>query len=338
LTTAHIDPPRARRRSRRLLAAAGATAAVALVLGSSCSGWRPSEFAAAAPSPPRPAIARAGHVGVVTFNTWRLREPARVPRLYAALEAFGADLGLAMTGDAPSTLPDVIALQELEAQPAIDALAARLVPTHEFRTCVCAANEDGSNRSVVGLAVRRGRFDVRASQCVELGALWPDHTRCALVETIQLPDAREPLMLTATHLSSRPFSGGQADRLVAELRAHDALSPPDALVVGDFNFTPGSHGYRALTSSSLRDPFDPSRGRTHWFSGRVDHIFCGPGLTLVRTLDRALAYRVVQPGSTRELPSECRRDDHRGCPLSDHLPEGGVFRYATRDSPGGAPR
>jgi len=316
------------RHSRRLLAVAATSAAAALVFGSACGGWRQSDFAAADRASPRPLIARAGHIGVVTFNTWRLREPERVPRLYAALEAFGADMGLAATGGETSTLPDAIALQELEGQPAIDALTARFAPTHAFTTCVCAKNSDGSNRSVVGLAARRERFDVRSSECVELGAMWPDHTRCALVAKIQPVDAQALLVLAVTHLSSRVLSGGQAERLVAALRARGVLSPPDALVVGDFNFTPGSRGYRALTSSLLRDPFDPSRGRTHWFSGRVDHMFCGPGLALVRPLDRALAYRVVQPGSTLELPAACRRDDHSGCPLSDHLPEGGVFQYA----------
>jgi endonuclease/exonuclease/phosphatase family metal-dependent hydrolase len=314
---------------RRLLAPAIATS-TALILGSACGGWHQSDFPAAGRSTPRPVIARAGHLGVVTFNTWRLREPERVPRLYHALEALGADLALATAGGDTSNLPDVIGLQELEAQPAIDALAARLTPTHEFTTCVCARNDDGSSRSVVGLGVRRDRFGVRASQCVDLGALWPDHTRCAVVERVQPVDAPDVLMLVVTHLSSRPFSGGQAERLVAELRARDVLSSPDALVVGDFNFTPGSRGYRALTFSPLRDPFDPLRGRTHWFSGRVDHMFCGPGLNLVRSLDRGLAYRVVQPGSSLELPAACRRQDHDGCPLSDHLPEGGVFEYSTR--------
>jgi len=311
--------------------------AIALVFGSACGGWRQSDFPVVN-SAPRPALAREGHVGVVTFNTWRLREPVRVPRLYAALEALGADMRLATTGGDASALPDLIALQELEAEPAIAALAARFAPTHAFTTCLCAKNSDGSNRSVVGLAVRRERFDVRSSECVELGALWPDHTRCALVAKIQPVDTRVLLAVAVTHLSSRMFSGGQAARLVAELRARDVLSQPDALVIGDFNFTPGSRGYRALTSSSLRDPFDPSRGRTHWFSGRVDHMFCGPGLALVRPLDRALAYRVVQPGSTLELPSACRRDDHSGCPLSDHLPEGGVFQYAAPASARGTMR
>ena len=332
MTTASVDPARAPSTRRLLAAGVAASVSAALVLGSACGGWRPSEFPAAPGLVPRPAVARGGHVGVVTFNTWRLREPARVSRLYAALEALGADMGLATTGDAPLTLPDVIALQELEAEPAIDALAARLAPSHEFGACVCARNGDGSTHSVVGLAVRRGRFDVRAMQCVELGRLWPDHQRCALVAEVEPADAPEPLAVTVTHLSSRPWSGGQAERLVAELRARGLLSRPTALVVGDFNFAPGSHGYHALVSSSLHDAFSPSRGRTHWFSGRVDHVFCGSGLTLVRPLDRALAYRVVQPGSTLELPAACRRDDHGGCPLSDHLPEGGVFRYAGQDA------
>src|SRR5262245_28049366 len=168
MITASTDSPRTRN-VRRLLAAGVATGVTAaLVLGSACGGWHASDFPMPDRVAPRAAVGRAGHVGVVTFNTWRLREPARVPRLYAALEAFGADLSLATTADEAPALPDVIALQELEAQPAIDALAARLRSTHEFTTCVCARNDDGTTRSVVGLAVRRGRFEVRATRCVGL--------------------------------------------------------------------------------------------------------------------------------------------------------------------------
>lgn len=285
--------------------------------------WQPGLYADAMPPTPTPACDRC--VSLLSLNTWRLREPARVPRIVGALDALTRSL---VAPDAPvegaRVLPDVIALQELEGEEATEALRAALEPEHSFHTAVCARTLAGTPRSAVGLAVRNGAFSVQRVERMELGALFPDHPRCALAVTLVPRGGDEPFTVVAVHLSSRPGNAPQAERFVEELRGHGLLDGTPIIAAGDFNFSPASAGYRALTRA-LEDPMRSETRPTHWFGGRIDFTFLGGGVSLDRSLDPALAYRVSAPSDALSYPADCVGRGDR-CPVSDHLPVGGVYR------------
>lgn len=291
-----------------------------LLCGGSCSlhlgemGKRP---------PARKPWGSFEHLSVVSLNVWRLRERHRVARLFKALQTLGRDLPVAGQGD---PLPDLLLFQELEGAAAIAALGQRLKKTHWFGFCVCARKSSGELRSAVGVAVRRSRFLVKGRQCLRLGRLWPDHRRCAMLVPFQNKQRKERLFAASVHLSPLPRNGSQARRLLQKLRQADVLQEPRLIIGGDFNFQPRSGGYKIVTAV-LRDPFLRGRGRTHWFGGRLDHLFVGKKIQLLQPLSRWLAYKTIQPGSSLRLSNTCRQQDSPSCPLSDHLPEGGVLRF-----------
>ncbi len=264
-------------------------------------------------------------ISVVTMNTWKLRERHRVPRLIEALGKLGRELGVPPSS---APLPDVVLFQELEDDNAIEVLRRSLHRTHSFHSCTCAQRKDGGTHSAVAIAVRRSRFRRKHKRCHDLGSLWPDHQRCAAAVSI-VPPKGAPIDMVSVHMSARPGNHPQARTLVQILRRGGYLKRKRLLVGGDFNFGPGSKGYRVMTEV-LRDffPKPNKRGRTHWFGGRLDFFFVSEQLSLVRVLDRRKAYQVIRPASSLFLPRRCKLRDEAHCPLSDHVPEGAVFQHS----------
>jgi hypothetical protein len=76
-------------------------------------------------------------VSVVTFNTWRLCDPERVPAMVHALKTIGHTFH---PEAAESRLPDILLFQELECQTSRDRLQEALDETHWFAANVCARN------------------------------------------------------------------------------------------------------------------------------------------------------------------------------------------------------
>lgn len=275
----------------------------------------------------RRRLVPARQLSVVTMNTWKLREKHRVSRLVQALGALGQDLGVPSGSD---PLPDVVLFQELEDDKAIEVLRKSLHRTHSFHSCTCAKRKDGGTHSAVAIAVRRSRFHRKHKRCHDLGSLWPDHQRCAASVSI-VPPKGAPIDIVNVHLSARPGNHPQARTLVQMMKRSGYLRRKCLLVGGDFNFGPGSKGYRVMTQV-LRDffPKPHQRGRTHWFGGRLDFFFVSEQLSLVRVLDRRKAYQVIRPASSLFLPRRCKLRDEANCPLSDHIPEGAVFQHTNK--------
>lgn len=272
----------------------------------------------------RPIARAPERFSFVSLNTWRLKEPSRVGRIVRALGAWERAL---FSNEGAAALPDVISFQELEGDAALEALRARLSPTHALHVEICARKSDGQTRSAVGLAVRRDRFVVQQTRRIELGSLFPDHPRCALVASLEAPAQR--LSIVSVHLSSRPGNGPQAARLVRELTDAQLLDGRALIVAGDFNFHPRAAGYGVLTRV-LRDPLRTESRPTHWFGGRIDFAFASDGVELLAPLDASVAYRVARPSDALDYPRQCEVRDPSACPVSDHIPVGGVFRFASR--------
>lgn len=114
------------------------------------------------------------------------------------------------------------------------------------------------------------------------------------------------------------------------LRAHGLWDAPRVLLTGDFNVPPESAAFRVLCEGPLRDAFPEGRGATHWFGRRIDHVLLGPGLALLRPLDQGVARAAVRQSLRLDPLGRVRGRDTPGAPVSDHLPEGGVFRWVAR--------
>lgn len=260
---------------------------------------------------------------LISFNTWRLCEPERVPALVQALMAIGDDLDVASENP---ILPDILLFQELECLEATDRLRSLLEPTHWFDTNVCALKRSGEPRSVVGIAVNRARFEVVEEQMIDLGQLFPDHDRCALIVKIRSYQHQKYLYLVSVHHSPHPLKYFQTKQMLAQFENMGLLEAERVIVGGDFNFTTRSRSYRLMTSV-LTDPFSANRGKTHWIGGRIDFIFTNRGLSLLRPLDRKNAYYAIKPAGLFRTIYPCPEQDRFECPVSDHLPEGGLFTF-----------
>ena len=284
-----------------------------------CFSFRPEEMQSSpqysGPVPPETMFS------LISFNTWRLCEPERVPVLVQALMAIGADLDVASEDP---ILPDIILFQELECLEATDRLRSLLEPTHWFDTNICALKRSGEPRSVVGIAVSRARFEVVEEQMIDLGHLFLDHGRCALSVTVRPHQRQEDLHLICVHHSPHPLKYIQTKQMLAQLENLKLLEAERVIIGGDFNFTTRSRSYRLLTSV-LTDPFSADRGKTHWIGGRIDFFFTSTGITLLRPLDRRSAYEAIKPAGLFRSIYPCPEQDLFECPVSDHLPEGGLF-------------
>lgn len=259
-----------------------------------------------------------GELRAVTFNTFRLSQAPRVP---GTIEALRTSAALLAASD--RALPELIALQELESREAARAVSDALEPTHTVFVCECATEDDGALRSAVALAVDRSAFRVGSHRCVPLGREWPDHPRCAVEAEIRSSDGRA-LRVVGVHLAWHYDNAPMARRLRASvapaLARHERV-----LVMGDFNTWPDSDSHVTMSAPPLRDA-RPGAPPTHFTGERLDYLFFGPGLSVVRTLDRRASYDALAPSSTLAMPDACAKRGPPDCPVSDHLPEGAVFR------------
>lgn len=196
-------------------------------------------YAALAPSWERPpadpnAAAAAplaeGELRAVTLNAWKLRQPARVPRLLDALRTTAGSLAV----DEQATLPELVGLQELESADALRAVAGAFEPTHHFASCECAHDGDGQLKSAVAVAASRARFVSSEHRCVDLERVWPDRPRCAVEMTLERADGGT-LKVLSTHLS------WYGDSILSRLRERASVAD-DVVWLGDFHAGEGTAG------------------------------------------------------------------------------------------------
>ena len=278
--------------------------------------WRPDTL-----GPSRtervPPLAEAD-LRAVTFNAFRLSQTPRVP---GTIDALRTSAGL--LGGSDRALPELIALQEIESRETARALSDALAPTHWVGVCECASEDDGSLRSAVALAVDRSALQVVSHRCVSLGRVWPDHPRCAVEAQVRSPDGRA-LRVIGVHLAWHFDNDPMARRLRAVIAP--ALADHErVLVMGDFNTWPESDSHVTMSAPPMRDA-RPGAPPTHFTGERLDYFFFGPGLRVVRALDRRASYDALLPASTLTMPDACARTGPPECPVSDHLPEGAVIR------------
>jgi endonuclease/exonuclease/phosphatase family metal-dependent hydrolase len=296
--------------------------AVAIGLGLAVAGcmatfrWHPDGL-----GPSTHAVAPTlspGELRAVTFNAFRLSQTPRVPGTIGALRTSAA-----LLARSDRELPELITLQEIESRDTERALTAALERTHWVGVCECATEGDGTLRSAVALAIDRGALSVESHRCVALGREWPDHPRCAVEAEVRTPDGRG-LRVIGVHLAWHYDNAPMAQRLRAALAP--ALARHErVLVMGDFNMWPDSDSHVALSAPPLRDA-RPGAPPTHFTGERLDYLFYGPGLSVVRGLDRRASYDALRPASSLAMPDACARTGPPDCPVSDHLPEGAVLR------------
>ncbi len=261
-----------------------------------------------------------GQVRAVTLNAWKLAQPQRVPRL---MDALRISAGILSDGGAP--LPELVAIQEIESRDAARALTAALEATHHVVICECA-ERDGRLRSAVLVAAAREGFALEGQRCIDLGAEWPDHARCAAEATLQ-PAGGARLTLLGTHLGWH-WSGNEA---MARRLRREASIDGATVWLGDFNAAEGSDAYTELTRAPLRDT-RVGAPPTHYVGRRYDLVLVSRAVGVVRGLDRRASFDALQPTSSYSLPwlpygfhdRHCE-DRPAACPLSDHLPEGAVL-------------
>lgn len=278
--------------------------------------WSPDELGPRRASEVRPLA--SGEVRVVTLNAWRMAAPERVPGYVAAIEGIAQEL--ARAGD---PRPELLAISEIQSMQAIDALEEQLGERATFAACVCSLRGDGSLREAVA-AVARAPIVARSSECIDLGALVPDHPRCAALIRGELEG--RPIEFVSTHLAWHPESAPMARRLADELAARGALGE-GTIIAGDLNAFPGSIALGTLLERGLLDA-RPGAPRTHFAGGRIDYVLLGSGLAVARWIDRRASYEIVRPGAALLLPAACAQEGPPECPVSDHLPEAVVVHWA----------
>lgn len=265
---------------------------------------------------------------VVTFNLWRLCDPPRVPLIVDALrkteQAFVND-------NANESLPDILLFQEIECDSSTVALRDALAQTHWFDYRICGTWNDGAEQSGVAIAVNRAKFEVTQTNDIDLGLLWGDHQRCGLHATLYAHADGRALEVVGIHHSPHPLNHEQTDILVDRLFDLALDKAESVLIGGDFNFSPSSQNY-AKVSAYFTDPFPAKRGKTHWLGGRIDLIFINEGLKLERPLNRTVAHEALRPTKLFRPYYRCADDQWENCALSDHMPEGGLFSFASADS------
>jgi hypothetical protein len=310
-----------RRRLAYLALASVLVIAGALFGGRAVLRWDPDELGR--PSRARAPELEADEMRAVTFNAWKLAQVERVPGAIAALETTASELG---RGGDRGALPELFAVQEIESRAAARELRRALSPTHSVAICECAQASDGSLRSAVAIAADRRFFDLESKSCIALGRVWPDHPRCAARMTLEHDG--EPLTAISVHMAWHVDNSEMAARLrdamEPELRARSRI-----VVLGDFNAWQGTQAYRTLAREPLADSF-PAGPPTHFTGGRIDWVLRGPGLRLVRGVDRRALYDALSPATDLYLPAACRAQGPPDCPVSDHLPEGAVLAITRR--------
>jgi len=265
-------------------------------------------------------------LSILTFNLWRLCDPKRVPLLVEAFDRLDDEFEPEPNW---SELPDILLFQEIECESSTSLLKQNLSQTHWFESHICAWKHSGSPRSGIAIAINQTRFKVLKTSTIDLGSLVGDHARCALKVTVKSSDNDRELHIINVHHSPHPNKYKQTQNLVEALENLDLLEADNVILGGDFNFNPSSPSYDLVTKF-FDDPYRLSRGKTHWIGGRIDIIFIGRGLSLIQPLSRATAYDMVRPTKLIRPMYHCPYQKWEECALSDHLPEGGLFRFEDR--------
>ncbi len=269
-------------------------------------------------------IPTANTFSAVTLNTWRLCDPERVPAMVQALR----DIGHSFHPESSHPiLPDILLFQELECQSSQDRLETAIAETHWFASNVCARKHSGESRSTVGVAVNRAKFEVMGTLALDLGRIRPDHGRCALGVTLRSRQTGQRLQVVSVHHSPHPLKYRQTETMLEQFEDHDLLASDGMILGGDFNFTTRAKSYRLITEY-LTDPLPKDRGQTHWTGGRLDFIFVNRQLTFLQPLDRKVAYESLRPAGLLRSIYRCSDPEWSDCPLTDHLPEGGILAFA----------
>jgi endonuclease/exonuclease/phosphatase family metal-dependent hydrolase len=259
-----------------------------------------------------------GEIRALTINAWRLEAEVRVGALAEAVRELGASMG-----EGRDARPELIAIQEVQSPDALRAIERELAGEGGyFAACECSIRSDGSIREA-NVAIVRPPLVATSHECIPLGAVFPDHERCAVL--VRAVEARgERVDFVSVHLAWHPSNASMARRLRRELASRGALGPR-TIVGGDLNTWPGSDAYGALAAPPLGDAV-PGGAPTHFAGGRLDYVLAGAAFDVVRPLDRRRSHDLVAPGDTFFPPAACERSGPPGCPVSDHLPEAVVLR------------
>jgi endonuclease/exonuclease/phosphatase family metal-dependent hydrolase len=296
---------------------------IALIAFNGVVNFHASRMASASPTDEQHVLL-GNTFTAVTFNTWRLCDLERVPAMLHALRDIGQSF---YPESSTSILPDILLFQELECQAALDSLEEGLSDTHWFAANVCARKRSGESRSTVGVAVNRAKFEILGTIALDLGRIFPDHGRCALGVIMQSRQTGHTLQVVSVHHSPHPLKYRQTETLFRLFEDHDLLIADGIVLGGDFNLTTHAKSYRLVTSY-LADPLPHDRGQTHWTGGRLDFLFINQHLTLLRPLDRKVAYEVLRPAGLFRSIYRCSDPEWTNCPISDHLPEGGLLAFS----------
>jgi endonuclease/exonuclease/phosphatase family metal-dependent hydrolase len=262
-------------------------------------------------------------VRVVTLNGWHLLQPDRVPTFLDGAAKAGRLLGVT---DESNRVPELLGMQELDSQPVLDELRSRLSSTHDFISFICSSSEPTAEFNSIAAAISREHFEVLSHRCIDLGRIWPDRPRGAVVVKLRPRRGGALVHFASVHLAWHLFNAPNADRLREGLRQAGALDSGRLILVGDSNTWPGAECYRRLTAEPLRDLL-PDGPATHFIGKRVDLLLGGSQVEVLRRLNRRNSYELLKPTSRLTFPKASTQDGSSGCPISDHLPEGAVVRF-----------
>lgn len=206
--------------------------------------------------------------------------------------------------DAIRTLdPDVISLQEIETQPCLDALLARLADAMPYGVLGEIATTASVDVAVISKRPIERAIGHRASEPLSL----PDGTVTTFSRELLEVHTRSPngveVILFATHFKSK--SSDEPGRRLAEAQVSArvvgevAAQVPGAIVMlaGDLNDTPESPPLAALATSGLvrlADDLPLAKQATYYYNGigqSIDHILLAPGHASVRVARSSRAWR-----------------------------------------------
>lgn len=199
---------------------------------------------------------------------------------------------------------DVVALEEIETQPCLDALLARLGDAMPYGVL----GEIGYDASVDVAIISRTALDevVRHRDAEPLHL--PDGTTTSfsreLLEVHVRAPSGAPVILFAAHFKAKSNDDPARRLAEAQQAARDvnaaAAAHPDALVAlaGDLNDTPGSPPLDALVVSGglirVADDLPTNSQATYIYSGRgqaIDHILIAPDRAAARIAQSSIAWR-----------------------------------------------
>lgn len=273
----------------------------------------------ATPEPPPPPPAEAVSVRVATFNVQRLFDTTCdtgqcSPGAFEeqpSQAAFDANVRRLATGIA-ALEADVVALQEIETKPCLDALHARL-PDYT----VAIHGETGAPGSVDVAILSKGTLLETRKHASKPIPMRDGRTTTFARELLEvhLAFGDRTVVVFSAHFRSK--NNDDPERRIAEaiaargIVAATAAEKPDALVVlaGDLNDVPGSEPIDALERGDLlvriARELPPSLQATYVYNGQpeaIDHIFVAAGVS-----------HFYVPGSVL-----VRKDGGRGYAGSDH--------------------